>query len=206
MAANELALQAFFRLGQLPPSVELHQLKAEIARGQNQHLEAVKEWRAALELSPANPRLEHELAVSLFMAADYHAALDQAVRLLKSDPHSPDINFMAGDSLLRLEQPEQAVPYLRAALAADPGLRAADASLGLALARLGNSAEAVPHLERALELDDDGSLHYQLARAYQAAGAQAKARATMEAYQEILKRNQQAKEEVAREAQIGPPR
>ncbi len=206
MAANELALQAFFRLGQLPPSVELHQLKAEIARGQNQHLEAVKEWRAALELSPGNPRLEHELAVSLFMAADYHAALDQAVRLLKSDPHSPDMNFMAGDSLLRLEQPEQAVPYLRAALAADPRLRAADASLGLALARLGKSAEAVPHLERALELDDDGSLHYQLARAYQAAGAQAKARATMEAYQEILKRNQQAKEEVAREAQIGPPR
>ena len=205
-AANELALQAFFRLGQLPPSVEMHQLKADIARAQGQHLEAVKEWRAALELSPGNPRLEHELAVSLFMAADYHAALDQAVRLLKADPRSPDINFMAGDSLLRLEQPEQAVPYLRAALAADPTLRAADASLGLALARLGKNEEAVPHLERALELDDDGSLHYQLARAYQASGAQAKARATMAEYQEILKRNQQVKEDVAREAQIGPPR
>ena len=70
-AANELALQAFFRLGQLPPSVELHQLKAEIARGQGQHLESVQEWRAALALSPGNPRIERELAVSLFMAADY---------------------------------------------------------------------------------------------------------------------------------------
>ncbi len=206
MAANELALQAFFRLGQLPASVELHQLKAEIARGQNQHLEAVREWRAALELSPGNPRLEHQLAVSLFMAADYQAAFDQAVRLLKADPRSPDLNFMAGDSLLRLERPEPALPFLRAALEADPSLRAADASLGLALSRLGRNREAVPHLEQALELDDDGSLHYQLARAYQASGSQGKARATMAEYQEIVKRNQQVRNEVAREAQIGPPR
>jgi tetratricopeptide (TPR) repeat protein len=205
-AANELALQSFFRLGQLPDSVEMHQLKADIARGQGEYLESVKEWRAALELSPGNPRLEHELAVSLFMAADYQAALERAVGLLKADPHSADVNFMAGDSLLRLEQPDKALPYLRAALAADPSLRAADASLGLALARLGKSAEAVPHLERALELDDDGSLHYQLARAYQAAGSPDKARAAMAKYQEILKRNEQVKDEVAREAQIGPPR
>jgi predicted Zn-dependent protease len=205
-AANELAMQAFFRLGQLPPSVEAHQLRAEIARGQNQHLESVKEWRAALELSPGNPRLEHELAVSLFMAQDYRAALDQATALLKSDPRSPELNFVAGDSLVRLEQPEKAIPYLRAALAADPKLLAADASLGLALSRLGKNAEAVPHLEKSLDLDDDGSLHYQLARAYQAAGDREKARTAMAQYQEILKKTQQDKEEAAREAQIGPPR
>lgn len=206
MAANELALQAFFRLGQLPPSMEMHQLKAEIARGQNQHMEAVKEWRAALELAPGDPRLERELAVSLFMGADYRSALDLAVQLLKADPHSPDLNFMAGDSLLRLEEPERALPYLQAALKSDPKLAAAEASLGLALARLGRNAEAVPHLERALQLDDDGSLHYQLARAYQASGAADKARATMAQYQEILKHNEQVKDEVAREAQIAPPR
>jgi len=205
-AANELALQAFFRLGQLPPSVELHQLKAEIARGQGQYLESAQEWRAALELSPGNPRLEHELAVSLFMGADYRAALELATQLLKADPHSPDLNFMAGDSLLRLEEPERALPYLGAALKEDPKLTAADASLGLALARLGKNTEAVPHLERALELDDDGSLHYQLARAYQASGAAEKARTTMAQYQEILKHNEQVKDEVAREAQIAPPR
>ena len=205
-AANELAMQAFFRLGQLPPSVEVHQLRAEIARGQSQHLESVKEWRAALELSPGNPRLQHELTVSLFMAQDYRAAFDQATELLKSNPRSPELNFVAGDSLVRLEEPEKAVPYLRAALAADPQLLAADASLGLALSRLGKNAEAVPHLEKSLELDEDGSLHYQLARAYQAAGDREKARAAMAQYQEILKKNQQYKEETAREAQIGPPK
>jgi tetratricopeptide (TPR) repeat protein len=205
-AANELALQAFFRLGQLPPSLELHQLRAEIARSQNQHLESVNEWRAALELSPGNPRLEQELAVSLFMAQDYRPAFDEAAALLKSDPRSPELNFVAGDSLLRLEEPEKAVTYLRAALEADPKLVAAHASLGLALMRVGKSAEAVPHLEKSLELDDDGSLHYQLARAYQATGDRDKARTAMEQYQEILKTSQQQKEEAAREAQIGPPR
>jgi tetratricopeptide (TPR) repeat protein len=204
-AVNELALQAFSRLGQLPPSIELHQLKAEIARNQGQHIEAVKEWRAALELSPENPRLQHELAVSLFVAGDHRSALNEALHFLKTDTRSPEMNFMAGDSLLRMEEPEKAVPYLQASLAADPGLLAAHASLGLALSRLGRSAEALPHLKKALELDDDGSLHYQLSRAYQAAGQADQARAAMAQYQEILRKNQEQKEEVAREAQITPP-
>lgn len=204
-AANELAYQAFFRLGQLPPSIEVHELRAEIARGQKQHLEAVKEWRAALELSPGNPKLQHELTVSLFMAQDFPGALEESTRLLNSSPRSPEMNFIAGTSLLRLEEPEKALPYLRAALAADPQLVAADASLGSALARLGKQGEAVPYLEKSLELDEDGSLHYELARAYQAAGDREKARATMTQYQEIRKKNEALKEETAREAQIGPP-
>lgn len=205
-AANELALQAFFRLGQLPPSVELFRLQAEIARNRGEHSESVQQWRAALQLAPGNPRLERELAASLFMAADYQGALDQATKLLKNDPRSPELNFITGDSLLHLENADKAVPYLEAALAADPKLLAADASLGLALSRLGKSAEAVPHLEKSLELDDDGSLHYQLARAYQAAGDREKARAAMEQYQQIVKRNEEQKAEVAREAEIAPPR
>ncbi|HEY3740120.1 MAG TPA: tetratricopeptide repeat protein [Bryobacteraceae bacterium] len=203
-AANELAMQAFFRLGQLPESLELHQLRAEIARDSGRPMEAVAEWRAALKLMPGNPRAQQELAISLFMASDYRAAFDAVSDLLKTTP-SPELNFIAGDSLLRLEEPERAEPYLRTALKSDPKMAAAAASLGLALSRLGRNSEAVPLLEKSLELDDDGSLHYQLARAYQAAGQLEKARAAMAKYQELVERNQKAKEEVAREAQIGPP-
>ncbi len=204
-AANELAMQALFRLGQLPPSAELHRLRAEIARGQGQHFESVREWREALLLMPGNPRLRRELAESLFLAQDYRAALAEAESLLQGAEKSPELNFIAGDSLLRLEQPEKAVAYLKAALGSDPGLLAAHASLGLALSRLGNHAEAVPHLEKALELDDDGSLYYQLGRAYQAMGEREKAAGAMAKYQQILKKIEEQKEEVAREAQIGPP-
>jgi tetratricopeptide (TPR) repeat protein len=205
-AANELAMQALFRLGQLPPSAELHRLRAEIARAQGQHMESAREWREALVLMPGNPRLRRELAASLFMVQDYRAALAETESMLKADAKSPELNFIAGDSLLRLEEPEKAVAYLKTALSADPKLLAADASLGLALSRLGNHAEAVPHLEKALELDEDGSLYYQLGRAYQAMGQHEKATSAMSKYQEILKKTEEQKEEVAREAQIGPPR
>jgi tetratricopeptide (TPR) repeat protein len=169
-------------------------------------VEAAREWRAALSLRPGNPALERELAVALFMSGDYTSALEAAKKLLQSQGASAEINFMAGDSLLRLEQPEQAIPFLRAALSADPRILAADASLGLALSRLGKHAEAIAHLRKALELDDDGSLHFQLANAYRAAGQGEQASAIMAKYQEIVKRNQEQKEEVAREAQIGPPK
>jgi predicted Zn-dependent protease len=205
-AANELAMQAFFRLGELPESLEIHQLRAEIARNSGRPREAVDEWRAALKLIPDDARARHELAVSLFVASDYRGALDSAVELLKHSPKDPELNFIAGDSSLRLEEPDKAEKYLRAALAADPKMTAAYASLGLALSRLGRNIEAVPLLEKSLELDDDGSLHYQLARAYQAAGNADKAKAAMVKYQELVDRNQKAKEEVAREAQIGPPK
>jgi predicted Zn-dependent protease len=205
-AANELALQAFLRLGQLPESVELHQLRAEIASGQGQHMEAVKEWRSALALQPDNSALKRELAISLFMAGDYRTALEQAKGLLREHGRSAELEFVSGDSLLRLEQPEEAVPHLRAALTADPKLLAADASLGLALARLGKNAEAIPHLVKALELDQDGSLHFQLAGTYRAAGNPEKAMEAMGQYQEIVRREQAAREEIAREAQIAPPK
>ena len=204
-AANELAYQAFFRLGQLPPSVELHQFKAEIARNQGQPVESVSEWREALKLLPGDPRLQQELAVSLFMAGDYKAALEESLSALKKMPRSGEANLIAGDSLARLEQPDKAIPYLRAALADDSHLPGARAALGLALARSGNTAKAIPLLEESLDADDDGSLHYQLARAYQAAGESAKAAAAMAEYREILKKSQAAKDEIAREAQIEPP-
>lgn len=204
-AANELAMQAFFRLGQLPDSVEIHRLRADIARAQRQPGDAVKEWRAALALAPGEPRIRQELAAALFMVQDYRAALGEATSLLKMAPRSPELNFLAGDSLVRLEEPEKAIPYLRAALTADPNMLPADASLGLALFRTGKNAEAIAHLEKARELDDDGSLHYQLARAYQASGQAEKSRAAMAQYQDILKKNEQAKKELEQETQIAPP-
>jgi predicted Zn-dependent protease len=204
-AAKELALQAFLRLGQLPESAEMHRLKAEIARGEGQHMEAVREWRAALALEPGNWELELELAESLLSAADYRNALEKARELLKAQPHSAELNFIAGESLLRLEQPEESAPYLRSAAAADPKLLPAQASLGLALARTGKQSEAIPHLVRALELDQDGSLHFQLAAAYRATGQPDKARAAMAQYQEIEQRLAKGREEAAPEPPVGPP-
>jgi predicted Zn-dependent protease len=204
-AYHQLALEAFARLGGLPESVELHALKAQAFHGHNQDIEAANEWRAALRLAPGNKRLENELATSLFLAHDYKAAMPMILELLPGDRNSPDLNFMMGESLLRTEQPDQAVAYLETALRANSKMLPAHASLGLALAKLDRSGDAIPHLEKALALDDDGSLHYTLARAYQQAGNSQRSRELMEEYQRIQKRNLETKDELAKDTQIAPP-
>ena len=97
------------------------------------------------------------------------------------------------------------MPYLEAALNADPKLLPAHATLGLDYARTGHAAKAIPHLEAALENDDDGSLHYQLARAYQAVGNADKARQAMAQYQEIQKRAESERRDLEQKAQITAP-
>jgi tetratricopeptide (TPR) repeat protein len=205
-ALGELARDAYGQLGKLPESPQMHEVKATILRAQGQALESANEWREALRLAPGNLQYQQELANSLYIAGDYKSALPLIERFLQTNPDSAQLNLLEGDSLLHLEEVEKAVPFLEKALLRDPKLLPAHASLGLAYSRSGKSAAAVKHLQAALPLDEDGSLHYQLVRAYQSAGFDEKARQTMAQYQDIQKKAQAAKDELSKEAQIGPPR
>jgi tetratricopeptide (TPR) repeat protein len=204
-ASGELARGAYGQLGKLPESPQMHEVKATILRAQGQALESANEWREALRLAPGNLQYQQELANSLYIAGDYKSALPLIERFLQTNPDSAQLNLLEGDSLLHLEEVEKSVPFLEKAVLRDPKLLPAHASLGLAYSRSGKNAAAVRHLEAALPLDEDGSLHYQLARAYQSAGLDEKARQTMAQYQDIQKKAQAAKDELSKEAQIGPP-
>ena len=204
-AFNELARQSFSKLGKLPESVELHALMAGMLSGHGDFLPAADEWRAALRLAPGDARIEHELAAALYRGRDYQKALPMLQDQLRREPASIDLNFFAGDSYLRSEQPDKALPYLETAAKLDAKFLPAHASLGLTLMRLNRAAEAVPHLLAALELDSDGSLHYQLSRAYQSAGETAKAREAMAKYQEIQRASEASKRELEDKVQITAP-
>ena len=71
---------------------------------------------------------------------------------------------------LEQRQPEKAIPYLEKASRDGSTAAQARAALGRAYLDSGEAGRAVPHLEAGLETDEDGSLHFQLARAYQANG------------------------------------
>ena len=204
-AYNQLAVDSFDRLGHLPESVEIHALKAQILHGHAQDVEAAAEWRKALALAPDNPRLETELASSLVQARNYDQAIPLLTKLHTQEPNAPDLNFLLGESFWRTQQLEKAVPYLTAAIEADPQLLPAHAALGMVYATLNKNAQAVPHLVKAIALDDDGSLHYSLARAYQASGNAAEAQKAMAEYQQIKKKNQQVDDELAQQSAIVPP-
>ncbi len=206
-AYNELALSAFDRLGHLPDSPEMHVLKAQILHDHGQDLDAASEWRAALAMSPEknDVRLRTEVATSLFLAHDYQSAMPMIEELLATDPASPDLNFMFGESLWRTQQSEKAIPYLENALRRSPGMLPAHAALGLALVSLNRSEQAIPHLEKAVSLDDDGSLHYSLARAYQSVGDKDRAHRNLEEYERIQRQNAEVNGDLAKEAEITAP-
>jgi tetratricopeptide (TPR) repeat protein len=190
-ACNRLALEAYSRLAQLPPSVESHELKARIDSKRRQYAEAASEWREALKLAPGNPTAERELAIALYRSGSLEEARKLFENLLRQNPASVNLNYFLGDTILNLQQPRQSIPYLEKALALNAKFLPAQRSLGVAELQSGKAAQAIPHLRQALPLDTDGSLHYQLARAYMAAGQRDLAKPMLAAYQEMRRKAQQ---------------
>jgi predicted Zn-dependent protease len=204
-ACNLLALAAFSKLEQLPSSLEAHELRAEIHRNQGRHWESVKEWEQALALAPDDPRLKRELALSLYLKRDYDAAKALIDELLKKDPESGELNYLAGDILLYQQKVEPAVPFLQKAVKLSPELTGAHSALGRAYMDLGETEKAIPHLKLALRSDEDGSLHFQLSRAYQKTGREQLARETLAKYEEITKSKKNEEKKLLEEMKITPP-
>ncbi len=183
---NEGARKAFAQLGGLPDNPQIHKVKAETLRANNKHAEAVEEWRAVLKFTPQDRDVERELAASLYSANQFLEALNTLNRLLVHEPDSAELHFLKGDCLLLQGNPEEALEPLAEAVKRRPALLEARASLARALIAVGRGAEAVAHLEAAAPaLDTDGSLHFQLSRAYQAAGLAEKAAGALKRSQEL---------------------
>lgn len=204
-AAAQLGQEAFARLEHLPESPEIHELRAGLLRLRRQNLEATKEWRMALRYAPNDEQLREGLLASLYQARDYAAALPLVEELLRQDPASADLNLTKGDILLNSEETEKAIPYLKASLRLSPKLLAAHHALGRAYMQVGQPSAAIPHLQAALPIDEDGSLRYQLARAYQATGQAEAAKKTLEEYQQRQKADREEKGKLEEELKITPP-
>ena len=202
---NELALQAFTRLGQLPPSLEQHELKANIYNGKKKYADAVEEWREAIKLSPTDKQIQKQLAISLKFSQDYGEALPILQRLLEGQPASAELSFLVGETLVDLQRVEEAIPLLNRALARDPKLLAAHKALARAYLAAGRAAQAIPHLQAALATDVDGSLHYQLASAYQASGQPSLSKQALLKYQKIQGSAVAAREAAKQEVEITAP-
>jgi tetratricopeptide (TPR) repeat protein len=184
-AAHELAMDAFSRVEAMPDSPEAHLLRAHLHQSSGRHVEAAAELRQALKLAPDDPAIQRALAEALYLSRAHEEAEPLLAALLKRQPDDPELAFLYGDVLLLAQRAEQAIPFLRVATTKEPELLEAHSSLGRAYMQTGRAAEAIPHLEAALPLDEDGSLHYQLARAYQLSGQPARAAEMLKKYQEL---------------------
>jgi tetratricopeptide (TPR) repeat protein len=205
LSYSELAAQSFAKLAELPPSAQIHELMAEAHRIDGKYAQAAKELRAALQLDPASVRLKMLLAEVLYLQRDYEAARPLFEELLASDPNSAKLSFELGDLLLQQAEPEKALAWLERAVKIDRNLLSAQDSLGRAYLRTGDARKAIDHLKAALPTDQDGSIHFQLSRAYERAGNAPMARDALAKFQAMSRASAAKRKALDAERQITAP-
>ena len=99
------------------------------------------------------------------------AAEATARKALNRDAADSELNLLLSEILVVEHKYAEAKPYLEHSLKARPDLLPrVHALLGRVYARMGRPKEAIAELTQGLASDEDGSVHYQLARLYQSAG------------------------------------
>lgn len=119
------------------------------------------------------------------VGVDFESARGILEDLIVRSPDSLELNYWLGYTLLSLLETEKALPFLEKAVAADPSIPAGHKQLASAYLQVGQAAKAIPHLKAAMSADDDGSVHYQLARAYRMLGQPILAKEMLKRFREI---------------------
>ena len=173
---ERLATTTYLRLYQADPdSYRLHQLMGDLEAAKGDDAKAIEEYRAAIALKPSSPNLHYSLGHLLWKDLKVpEARVELEAELAMNPRHAGALNDF-GNTYLLEHQPNMALPYLARALAADPGNLDIHRDLGTAYSELHDYRKAEQHLEIAISTDHDGSVHYKLARVYQALGEKEKA-------------------------------
>jgi tetratricopeptide (TPR) repeat protein len=168
---EKLATAAYLRLYQADPnSYRLHQLMGDLEAAKGDDGKAIEEYRAAIALKPSLSNLHYSLGHLLWKDLKVPEARVELEAELALNPRHPGALNDLGDTYLLEHQPNQALPYLVRALAADSGNPDIHRDLGTAYFELGDYRKAEAHFKIAVSNDHDGSVHYKLARVYQSLG------------------------------------
>jgi tetratricopeptide (TPR) repeat protein len=168
---EKLATAAYWKLSkESPDSYRVHQLLGDLAVANGDDRKAEEEYRTALAAKPSLPNLHYSLGHLFWKDLKVREAREEFQAELKLDPRHPGALNELGDTYLLEHQPEAALPYLTRALAKDPDNLDIHRDLGTAYSELHNYERAAAEFRIAIASDHDGSVHYKLARTYQALG------------------------------------
>jgi tetratricopeptide (TPR) repeat protein len=173
---EKLATTAYLRLFQVAPdSYRLHQLMGDLDAAKGNDGKAIEEYRLAVALKPSLPNLHYSLGHLLWKDLKVSEARQELEAELALNPrHAGALNDL-GNTYLLEHQPDKALPYLSRALAANLQNPDIHRDLGTAYSELGDYEKAEAELKIAVSADRDGSVHYKLAKVYQALGQKQKA-------------------------------
>ncbi len=155
-----------------PDSAEAHVMMAMADDKLYRQDDAVKEFEAARTADPHYPGIHTGLGVIYWRNDNIDAAEREFHEELSSYPKDPIANCTLGQILRgRRNKPAEAIPYLEAALAVNPGYRDALLELGEARISLEQPDAAIEPLQRAIALEpNDAQAHYILGTAFNKSG------------------------------------
>ncbi|HXF12656.1 MAG TPA: tetratricopeptide repeat protein [Terriglobales bacterium] len=168
---EKLATASYLRLYQADPnSYRVHQLTGDLEAAKGHDSKAIDEYRAAVAMKPSVPNLHYSLGHLLWKDLKTAEARKEFEAELAINPRHAGALHDLGNTYLLEHQPERALPYLTQAAAIDPGDPDIHRDLGTGYAELHDYKNAETELKAAIPGDHDGSVHYKLARVYQAQG------------------------------------
>lgn len=195
-ADQKLAIAALARAGEIDAnSPRMHVLLGDVFREKRRLDEAEAEYRKALALDPKSRSARLSLAITLFseLKTDEALSLDQS--LLAEDAADPESNLLAGEILVQRNQFPEAEPYLLKCANLKPELVPRyHALLGRVYAETDRVQAAITEYKLGLSTDENGSIHYRLARLYQKTGDKAAAEAAFKESKRLVdRRNDRAR-------------
>ncbi|MBB6142902.1 tetratricopeptide (TPR) repeat protein [Silvibacterium bohemicum] len=195
LKANEkLAQDSLAQFEQLEPnSARSHLLMGDIYRQRQLFADAENEYQKALEIAPGDTGAMMGLASAYLGDAKIDQAIAIAERSLAQTPDDLETNTIMGEALIAQHRFAASEPYLLKGLHSKPQmLPHVHALLGKAYAADGKGTDAIRELTLGLASDEDGGLHYQLARLYSKAGDQPAAELAIAQMKAIQQKRRQA--------------
>ena len=182
-ADQKIAVAALVRAGEIDAdSPRMHILLGDTYRQRRKWGEAETEYRKALALEPESRSGRLGLAIALFQDGNNEEALTSDNELLRKDPDDPQANLLAAEIMVVRHEFADAETYLNRCSKIEPeSMPRIHALLGEVYANTNRIPEALAEFKLGATGDENGSLHYQMARLYQKAG---NTKAATEAFQD----------------------
>jgi len=189
-ADQKLAVASLTRAGEIDPdSPRMHVLAGDVFREKRRWGEAEGEYRKALAIDATSRGARLNLAIVLFTELKTDEALAITKSLLSEVPEDPEANLLAGEILVQGHKFDEAEAYLSNCNGLDPSLMPRlHVLLGQVYAATDRVSAAISEYKMGLASDEDGSIHYQLARLYEKSGDKAAAEEEIRMSQQLRKR------------------
>ena len=162
-------------------SAEADMLVGEALDEMKDHEGAIREFRAAEVADPKEPNVHFGLGYLLWTRIEYQDAAEEFRKEIANNPHHLQAKLYLADSLILMNQDDQARPLLEEIGATEPNVAMQHLDLGIIYADEGRKEDAKTQFETAIKLSPKNvNAHYRLGRLYRSMGRTADAKVELD--------------------------